>query len=197
MLLVVAAPAGSAPVAGHRYSLVADYTFSGTPGGTDFGSSQSGTLGCIELCADVPPRRASRCSLRPPLARSPGPVSAEGGAGSVSIAWSDSTSSAGSLNARARDRKVIVLDGTVDSGRFAGYKVAGSVSTPGDSCQPAGVTGELNFLPAARPAAARIPPPAICGRSGAGCRPIGPSFQDKDLSRGNLRTEPGWCVVGP
>lgn len=69
------------------------------------------------------------------------------GAGSVSIAWSDSTSSTGGLKARARDHKIYVLEGTVDSGRFAGYKVDGWVNLPADPCQPASTTGEITFLP--------------------------------------------------
>ena len=148
LALVALTPAGAAPATGHRYSLVAAYTFSGTPGGTDFSANHAGTLGCIENCAEVPGSATFSLQLGATTRAQPGdPCRLKRGFGQASIAWSDATSSTGSVNARARDRKVYVFDGTVSSGRFAGYALKGWVSIPTDPCQPESVTGELSFLP--------------------------------------------------
>jgi hypothetical protein len=45
-----------------------------------------------------------------------------------------------------RDHKAYVLDGVIQSGRFAGYRLSGWVSRPVDPCHADSFTGRFDFL---------------------------------------------------
>jgi hypothetical protein len=148
-LVFGAATAGAAPSPPPIYEASGTYT---PPAIDPFGDAVlpaafDGGLSCSAACSGLPGSASFSLSLQGTRTAPTDPYRFRRSAGGLSVAWSDATSSLASVSARSRDHKDYVLEGTISSGRFVGFRLSGWMSTPADASQSGGFVGELDFLP--------------------------------------------------
>jgi hypothetical protein len=133
-----------------------DYDVSGSylsaPAGEGtFAYSYDGTASCATNCTGAPTGGTFTLGLSGAALAPPNPCISRRVSGTLTVTWSDATTTTAILEGRNRDRKGFSLSGTVTGGTspffFPPDPIKGFVSLPPNPCVAGSFTGSLTFYP--------------------------------------------------
>jgi hypothetical protein len=149
--LLATVPAAQAAT-GVAYDVSGSY-ISGPGGEGTFAYTYDGTATCAASCTGAPSGGTFTLGLSGPGLHPPNPCVSRRVSGTLTVSWSDATTTVATLSGKNRDRKGFSLAGSVTAGTSPFYPpepitpVSGFVGLPPNPCNPGSFTGELSFSP--------------------------------------------------
>lgn len=146
--LLAAVPAAHAAT-GVAYDISGSYV-AGAAGEGTFAYTYDGTASCAANCTGAPSAGTFTLGLGGPILHPPNPCLSRRVSGSLTVSWSDATTTTATLAGRLRDRKGFSLSGSVTGGTNPFYPpdpIKGFVSVPPNPCVADSFTGSFTLFP--------------------------------------------------
>jgi len=148
VLAVAAVPAAEAAT-GVTYDVSGSYA-AGAAGEGTFAYAYDGTASCATNCLGAPAGGTFTLGLSETGLFPPSQCVSRRVSGTLTVTWSDATTTPATLTGRNRDRKGFSLSGMVTGGTnpfFPPDPIKGFVSVPPNPCSAGIFTGELTLFP--------------------------------------------------
>jgi hypothetical protein len=114
----------------------------------------AGSGPCLQGCTGFPSSADVTINVSGAVSKTfpPSPCISKSVSGTFSIAWSDATTSSGTLSGRSHDGKAYSLSGTISGGAYAGGSISALVGFPPSPCVSGSFTGGFTLFPPGPPA---------------------------------------------